>query len=392
MYPEPIILPLTGGNWHLIYSVAFTVLFISILFIALQTPQGSRRWWALAGLAGVLIIAGQLFTDAWIHMIMFDSAALVTVGMVWDRKTAPAKNAARIYLVMLLAAVFLTAAGMFFAFGELLSALPLARITVALIVVGFGLKLALIPFFFWLPGVAEHASPLTTAVIVALVDISVFGELFHLITATPWVFTEYAAVWLAIALVSMFGGAVLALSQSDIKRMLAFSTIAGMGFLLIGVLTGSDIGIEGAFIGSLSHALSFTILFSAVGVVEARIGHSLTMKDRGVAANFPISGLAFLVGALNIIGIPPLLGFVGEWQLYLAGAEFGGAALVIAMAVVGAVTTLYYLRVVHHVWLGAPEREEFAKEPLLTKLILVTLVVFGIILGLFPGLISALIS
>jgi NADH:ubiquinone oxidoreductase subunit 2 (subunit N) len=392
MYPEPAILPLTGGNWHLLFSVAFLVLFIAMVCIALQTPQGGRRWWALAIVAGVLTVAGQLLTESWIRMALLDVAALITVGMVWDRGTNQARDAARVYLVLLFFSILLMAGGVALAVVPLNPALPLARLTAVLLIGGFGLKLALIPFFIWLPGVAEHATPLTTAVIVGLIDISVFGELFQIRTAAPWVFTGFSAIWLAVALLSMVGGALLALGERDIKRILAFSTIAGMGYLMIGVIAGTEAGLEGAFIGSLSHALSFTLLFSAVGVAETRTGHSLTLEDRGMASAFPVSGMAFLVGALGVIGIPPLLGFVGDWQLYLAGAEYGGAALVLAMAVVGGLTTLYYLRVVHHVWMGTPGMAKPAGEPLMTKAVMATLVAMAILLGIFPGLVSGLVT
>jgi len=86
----------------------------------------------------------------------------------------------------------------------------------------------------------------------------------------------------------MFVGALLALAQSNLKRMLAFSTIDDMGYLLLGVVIGSTLGISGALIGALSHALFKLILFGAVGIAESALGRSVTLDMRGLAAKFPV--------------------------------------------------------------------------------------------------------
>ncbi len=118
---------------------------------------------------------------------------------------------------------------------------PCQKLVVCLLIVGFALKLGLIPFYFWLPAVASAAAPMTTALIVSVVDIATFGELAALREVSPWVFGEHAPVWMVVALLSMFGGALLALAQTELKRMLAFSTINDMGFLLLGLIIGGPV-------------------------------------------------------------------------------------------------------------------------------------------------------
>ena len=136
-----------------------------------------------------------------------------------------------------------------------------------------------------------------------------------------WVFSNHQGVWLTVALLSMFGGALLALGQTNIRRMLAFSTIDDMGYLLLGVVVGSEAGVTGALLGALAHSIFKVLLFGSVGVAEYRLGHSLTLADRGLASRFPVSSAAFIAGALGMIGVPPLIGFAGRWRLYLSGVE-----------------------------------------------------------------------
>jgi multicomponent Na+:H+ antiporter subunit D len=261
------------------------------------------------------------------------------------------------------------------------------------LIVGFGLKLALVPFYFWLPDVAEYSKPMTTALIVSVVDIAAFSEMVHLRVTAPWVFTDYSVIWLSLALVTMFGGALLALAQNNIKRMLAFSTIDDMGYLVLGVLVGSQIGLSGAILAAISHAFFKVILFGAVGVAENQCGHNLTLDDRGLAAHSPVSAAVFIAGALGMIGVPPLFGFVGRWRLYLAGVEYGGIALVLTMAVATGLALLYYVRAIHRVWLGKPaETAQSFREPDLAKAVLLILIILMLAVGLFPGWLTGLMG
>jgi NADH:ubiquinone oxidoreductase subunit 2 (subunit N) len=205
--------------------------------------------------------------------------------------------------------------------------------------------------------------------------------------AAPWVFADCRTLWLAIALASMFGGALLALAQRNLKRMLAFSTIDDMGYLLLGVAAGPGIGLTGALAGALGHALSKLLLFGAVAVAEARTGRTLTLESRGLAASCPVSCAAFIVGALGIIGVPPTFGFVGRWRLYLVGAEYGGAALLLAMALATGMALLYYARAIHRVWLGAAADTALPREPKLVAIALSVVMIVVVTLGLFPGMV-----
>ena len=374
------------ANWDPVFLGLFLVLFVAVAAFATAFPQGDRRWWFLLALLAVLVTPGMLLGDGWPRQILLDLAAFVAVALVWNRSTPEAARAGRTYLGLLcLSVVCLTGAMLVIHEAASAPASPWNRVTVALLVVGFGLKLALVPFYFWLPGVAAAAAPMTTVLIVSVVDVAAFSELAHLRVTAPWVFEDCRPLWLAIALASMFGGALLALAQRDLKRMLAFSTIDDMGYLLLGVAAGPGIGLSGALAGAIGHSLSKLLLFGAVGMAEARLGQTLTLESRGQAARCPMSGAAFIVGALGVIGVPPTFGFVGHWRLYLAGAEFGGATLVLTMVLATGVALLYYARAIHRVWLGAGVEAALPREPRLVTITLSIVMIAVLTMGVFPG-------
>lgn len=373
-------------DWDPAFLGLFLLLFAAVALFAKAFPQGDRRWWVLVGLLAAFVTAGMLLPNGWPRQLLLDAGAFVAVAMVWCRGTSEAVRAAQTYLGLLIVSLICLTGGMLLIHeGVILPSYPWNRLAVGLLVVGFGLKLALVPFYFWLPGVAAAAAPMTTVLIVSVVDMAAFSELAHLRLAAPWVFADYRPLWLAIALASMFGGAILALAQHDLKRMLAFSSVDDMGYLLLGVAAGPGIGLSGALAGAIGHALSKLLLFGAVGMAEARLGQTLTLESRGQAARCPVSAAAFIIGALGIIGVPPTFGFVGRWRLYLAGAEYGGGPLVFAMTLATGVALLYYARAIHRVWLGSGVDATVPGEPGLATFALSVLIVAVIALGLFPG-------
>jgi multicomponent Na+:H+ antiporter subunit D len=381
-------------SWDWIFAGVFLLLMVGIALYARAIPQGGRSWWGLAALLGVLTIAGMLVGEGLTRVLLLDAAAFVAVALVWTQDSPKAKAAARTYLILLVVAVVFLGAGLYLVGeGSAVPAYPLDKVAVGLLVVGFGLKLALVPFYFWLPNLAEHSKPMTTALVVSVVDIAAFSELAHLRESAPWVFTDYAVLWMALALLSMYGGALLALAQKNIKRMLAFSTIDDMGYLVLGTLVGTQVGLSGAILAAMSHAFFKVLLFGAVGVAENQCAHNLTLNDRGMAARCPVSSAVFIAGALGMIGVPPLFGFVGRWRLYLAGVEYGGVTMALVMALATALALLYYVRVIHRVWLGKPEGEvTSSKEPRLAAAVLIILVVLMLAVGLFPSWLTGLIG
>lgn len=371
----------------------FAVLALAMAVFARAVPQGGRRWWAWAAAAVALVLASRLaqpWAGAGAVSALAALAELAAVGLVWSGGTPPARAAARQMLWAVGLGIALTAVG-----EHLLAASagdPAgagARIAVTLLISGFALKLGLVPVCFWLPAVARASSAMTTALIVVIVDVNVFCELLTLQGHAPWVFAEFRAVWLALACATLLGGALLALAQTELKPMLAFSSIDDMGYLLLGLTLGSADGLTGAWLGVLSHALAKLVLFAAVGAAEWHLGAPASLQTRGLAGRLPVASAAFMLGALAFLAVPPTLGFVGRWRLYLAGAELGGAALLLCLFLASAMGLLCYVRAIHSTWLGPPsERAAGPPLPRAAAAVLLVCALAPLALGLMPTLLQ----
>jgi formate hydrogenlyase subunit 3/multisubunit Na+/H+ antiporter MnhD subunit len=374
---------------ELIFVACFAILAFAIALYAVSLPQGDRWWWILLAAIVALVIASKLIGGSLIAAIVLDLAELAAVALVWSRRTKEAAAAGRLYLFAILPAIACTLIALALIGGGGGRPDPwIERVVVWLVLLGFALKLGLVPFSFWLPAVAAVAAPMTTAVIVSIVDIATFGELAALRETSPWIFSEHAPAWLTVALLAMFGGAMLALAQNELKRMLAFSTIDDLGFLLLGLIVGGPVGIAGAGLGALSHALSKVVLFGAVGLAEARIGETVTLDTRGLAARLPVAGAAFIAGALSFIGVPPGFGFVGYWRIYIAATQFGGLALIAALLAVAALDLLCYARAIHRTWLGSPQVQLAGAPAYLAGGVVASLAVAAVLLGCYPSILT----
>ena len=146
-----------------VFFGTFLILLIAILLYAIRIPQGNHKWWLLSGLAGGLVLVGMALHEGWGRVLLLDAAAFVAVGLVWIQDSPQAKKAARSFLIFMIIAVACLLAGLSLtAEGSIVPQAPLNKLAAGLLLVGFCLKLALIPFYFWLPNVVEHAKPTAT--------------------------------------------------------------------------------------------------------------------------------------------------------------------------------------------------------------------------------------
>lgn len=383
-----------GMNVDGIFGIAFIAILIGLLVMAAVLSPRQKAWWPMVVAASGLVIAAQMIESTQVKSILIDAAALLAVGLVWYETREKSKSAWLNYLVMIAAAILMIETGSALLRGESIEAgLGTNKLAFGLLIAGFCLKLAFMPLYFWLPDVAERANPLTSAFIISIVDIGAFLELFHLRSEAPFLFDGYSTIWLVIAILCMLGGAILALAQTNVKRMLAFSTIDDMGYLLIGLLAGSEVGLTGTLVAAICHAFFKLCLFGSVAAAEKFEGRELTLDgSHGLASRYPVSSTVFILSALGMIGVPPLLGFAGRWRLYLSGYEQGGFLLAATMALATGLALLYYVRVIHKVWLGQPVADAKNREPLNVKVILLVFVIAMLVFGLMPGWVTGLLA
>ena len=326
--------------WPLVGAVGVALV---ALLLAIVSSRGLRRRAWLAALAGALVIAGLATDGEIVRLLLLEGAAFTAVALLaLSGVEARARNA-------YLGAAILSAAAL--VAGTLFAGTAPAGLVLALFLAGFAVKLALVPAFLWLPVVARRSPAALVGLIVAVVDVAAFAELIALRQTSAWLFSP-TWPWLTLGLLSAIGGAGLALAQTDLKRMLAFSTITGAGFIVLGVTLAGTFGLAGAAAGAAADALAMGLLFASVAGGEA--DGPLTLSSRGVARTHPLASAGFVAGAVAAIGIPFTASWAGHWRLY-ATALAASPAVLTVLIVATILSVLAYARVIALVWWGGEE-------------------------------------
>ncbi|MCX5778526.1 MAG: NADH-quinone oxidoreductase subunit L [Elusimicrobia bacterium] len=265
---------------------------------------------------------------------------------------------------------------------------PAANLAVLLILMGILSKSATLPFHTWLPDAGVAPAPVTAllhAAVLVKIGVYVYARLFiaTMPIALPW-HTIIPVVAGASALIS----AGAALIETDLKRIIAYSTISQIGFIFLGLSTGSEIGIAGGLMYILMHGIAKGGLFLCAGIVEQNMHEKNITKLGGLFRTMPITAIAFLLCSLSVMGIPPLGGFFSK-HMVISGAIAGGHPVIAFVFLVGAfLTILYLLRVFTMVFLGDPQTptaEEGSPTMVISVSVLAMLSVAG---GLYINYIS----
>lgn len=190
------------------------------------------------------------------------------------------------------------------------------------IAVGLGVKLAAFMFHIWLPWVHGAApTPISALLSPVMIGIGAYGIFRLIIELLPSAYADLS-IWFHIwGLVTMIYGGAMALMQDDLKRLLAYSSISQMGYLLFGIGTYSVLGLAGAEMMYITHALGKGLLFMTAGVIIVQVGTRSISKLGGLAGKMPITAVCAVIGALTIMGVPPTSGFMGEWILFYGALE-----------------------------------------------------------------------
>ena len=269
-------------------------------------------------------------------------------------------------------------------------------ISAVAILIGLGVKLAVFMFHIWLPYVHGSApTPISALLSPAMIGIGAYGIFRLVVELLPSTFAELS-IWLHIwGLVTMIYGGAMALMQDDLKRLLAYSSISQMGYLLFGIGSLSALGLAGAEMMYITHGIGKGILFMMAGVIIVRVGTRSISKLGGLAGKMPITAVCAVIGALTIMGVPPTSGFMGEWVLFYGALETAieeGStirAVTFALGLVATVLTMsYMLWMLKRVFFGkTPEHLENVKEGswYMTAPMMV-LAGFTMVVGIYPDI------
>lgn len=259
----------------------------------------------------------------------------------------------------------------------------LSGIAAGLILVGILSKSATLPFHTWLPDAGVAPSPVTAllhAAVLVKIGVYVFARLF-ISTFSLDAFWHIAVP--VIAGISMLVSAGAALVETDLKRLIAYSTVSQIGFIFFGLSIGNPIAIAGGLLYILMHGLAKGGLFLCAGIVEHNAKTKDITKMGGLISVMPITAVSFLLCAFSVMGIPPFGGFFSKYLVFAGGIQ-SGHLWITAVFLFGAFLTILYLfRAFHLVFLGEPQTNAI-KEGSLTMVISVALLAgLSLLAGIF---------
>jgi proton-translocating NADH-quinone oxidoreductase chain N len=269
-----------------------------------------------------------------------------------------------------------------------------------LYVIGFGVKAALVPLHTWLPDAHSQAPSGISALLSGIVIEAGLLALLRALAALTAVSLSWGWLLLVFGAVNLCAGNLLALRQSEVKRLLAYSSVAQLGYMLIGIgigVTSGEVGgAQGGLFHLITHAAMKALAFLAVGAMAVGVGHSLTIADLGGASRkYPVMALGLSMAVLGLGGLPPFAGFLSKWQIFASGVATGDALItaVVVLAAANSVLSLaYYAPLANALYRREPSagaRDGAPLAPTFTVIVaLLALVVVG--LGLVPGLLDGL--
>ena len=367
----------------LIGAVAAVVLPFAGTSAALEVdPERQRGFYA----AVLLLIAGLLGItatgDAFNVFVFLEISSLSTYLLIALGRDRRALTASFRYLIMgtLGATFYLIGVGLLYAMtgtlnmADLAERLPAVADTrtvhtaVAFLVAGICLKIALFPLHLWLPNAYAYAPSAVGALIAATstkVAVYLLIRIVYTVLGVDFAFGELAlsSVLLVLAVLGMLTASAVAVNQPDARRMLAYSSVAQVGYMVLGLSLATVTGLTAALLHLMNHALMKGALFLAMGCVAYRLGASRVADLAGLGRAMPWTMAAFVAGGLSLIGVPLTVGFVSKWYLVLAALEQGLWLLVAAVVVSSLLAVAYVWRVVEIAYFRGPAREGVREAP-----------------------------
>jgi NADH-quinone oxidoreductase subunit N len=280
------------------------------------------------------------------------------------------------------------------------SQLPLAVVALVLVAAGLGFKIAAVPFHLWTPDTYQGAPAPVAALIASGSKVASFALLVAVtdgIVASPssgsgnrtWI-----VLLIAMAAGSIVLGNLAALAQTSVRRLLAYSAIAHAGYMLLGIAANTPVSGAAVIYYALTYALTTVGAFGVIAIVERATGSDRFDAFAGLSKRNPLLAATMLVFLLSLAGIPPLVGFWAKFNLFAAvlrapnTASWPLALVVVALAA-SAVSLYYYLQVLKRVYVVKSANTEPMPVSLVELATLAAIALAVLLLGIFPGLLSA---
>ena len=339
----------------------------------------------LTGLLGVVASGDAFNVFVFLEISSLSTYVLVSLGAHSDKR---ALTAAYDYLIMgtIGATFFVIGIGFLYAGTGTLNMADIAgyiqaegsnrtlQTAFAFIVVGLGLKVAIYPLHLWLPNAYTYAPSAVSAFLSGTATkVAIYALLrFMFSVFQPDFLLDMGAIrWLMVplAVLAMFAASLVAVFQSDFKRMLAYSSIAQIGYILLGIGLLSTTGLSAAIVHLFNHGITKTALFMAVGALVLRSGSSFYGRIEGMGKTMPWTSFAIVIAGLSLIGVPGTAGFISKWVLVQAAIEQGWWPIALAVVASSLLAIIYVWRVIETLYMKAAADDVVPGEAPLSMLI-----------------------
>ncbi len=395
-------------NFSLFFNIIFLVSTILVALISISYLQSQNRKAGpyyllilLATLGMMLMAAGNELIIVFLGLELMSLSLYVLAG--YFRESPASSEAGMKYLLLgaFASAFFLYGIAMIYG-GTGTTSVPMIAEAIAapnkspmllagmfLLIVGFGFKVAIVPFHQSAPDVYEGAPTTIAAFISAGPKAAGFAAFLRIfMEALPNLQVEWSGVVILLAMLTMTFGNIVAIAQTNIKRMLAYSSIAHAGYILIGLAAANENGISSTMLYLLIYCIMNIGAFGAIILAKTADGECLMISDyAGLGMRKPLLAMFMTLMLLSLAGFPPTAGFIGKFYIFKSAVQAGHIWLVIVGAINTAISAFYYLRVVVTMYMREPESElEFSPYASTLVIGLIIAAAGVLLIGILPSL------
>jgi len=364
------------------YSLALLSSFVWLLAVIysldyMAGEHGSERYYPVLiftmGSCQGIFLAGDFFT----LFIFFELMSLIAYILVIHEETPQALQAGYKYLIVTIIgglAIFLGVIIIFEVSGTVSLGMgplfeehsPLAFITFLSFLIGFGIKAGMFPLHVWLPDAhpvaPSPASALLSGIMLKTGAYGLLRMIFDVFGVDFILGAGWNYIMAALGIITILLGSAVALTQDDLKRRLAYSSVGQMGYIILGMSVYNEFALTGTMFHIFSHAIMKSTLFLAAGAIIWKTGNKKISQMGGVGRQMPVTMGAFTLAAFAMIGIPPLNGFLSKWTLCLGFLEDGYTGYVLVLLVSSMLNAMYYLPIILPAFLGGDSEQAAEAE------------------------------
>ena len=402
----------------LFLGIAALVILSSVDYVSKFTRfQGEYHALVLLSTLGMMLMAATTeLISIYIALELTSISLYILVGFLKDSRSSEA-SLKYLLLGAVASAVLLYGMALIFGFtgktqlGEIAQIIqtmspqillnsPALILGIVLLIAGFGFKIAAIPFHMWVPDVYEGApTPITAYLSVAskAAGFAIILRVFYSAFGLPqWLSLEWGLIFAVLAAIGMTLGNIVAIPQTNIKRMLGYSSIAQAGYLMVGLATmglspTTDIlGRSGLLFFLASYALTNLGAFIAIIAISKKLDRYLIEDYAGMGKRAPLLALVLTLSLISLIGMPPAAGFMAKFYIFSGAVQHGLLWLVIIAVINSVISAYYYMRVVKIMWLGEPVSEEKVPSSGALRVALFLSCLGVLLLGIIPGYVMRL--